>query len=110
MPSPYFENYIDDEEGFAVEAENDVVTRVCYGAKAEEGALCPRSGEPTYIWSISAGTIVSGQGTLSVLVNTKGIADGAEITATLTVGGIPVECSSLVSCTTKVQSYRIGVK
>jgi len=157
-PSGYVETYIDDEEGFAAEAENDVVTQIHYVAKAEEAALCPssyvkpsdllpkREGkrqaeffcpsmmvscadktveadgpitfsasisggfpymEPTYRWSISAGTIVTGQNTLSIRVDTKGIADGTEITATLTVGGLPVECSSRVSCTTKIQPYRV---
>jgi|SRR5882672_225378 len=160
-PGRYFENYIDDEEGFAAEAENNVVTEVHYTAKAEEAARCPTSYlkpsallrarepkivmeffcptvfvscpdktvepderitfsasisrgfpymEPTYKWSISAGTIADGQGTPSVRVITKGIPDGTEVTATLTVGGIPVECSNSASCTTKVQPYRVHVR
>jgi hypothetical protein len=159
-PSRFFENYINDEDGFAAEAENDVVTQVHYVAKGEEAALCPSSYvklsdllparrekmlweffcpivfvtcpdktvaadepitfsgglsggfpymEPTYSWSIAAGTIVSGQNTSSIRVDTKGIADGTEITATLNVGGIPVGCSILASCTTKMQPYRIRV-
>ena len=65
--------------------------------------------EPTYAWSVSAGTIVKDQNTFSIRVDTNGMADGTEITATLTVKGIPVECSSQASCTTKIQPYRVRV-
>jgi hypothetical protein len=157
----YFENYINDEEGFAAEAEDGVVTQVHYVARADEAGLCPGSyvslsdllprhepkmlleffcptvavgcpaetlevGElitflgsyswgfsyikPTYTWSVSAGRIVDGQNTLSIRVDTKGIADRTEITAKLTVGGAPASCSTVASCTTRLQPYRIRVK
>jgi hypothetical protein len=39
----FFENYVDDEEGFAAESRKDVVTQVYYTAKAHEISLCPGS-------------------------------------------------------------------
>ena len=50
---------------------------------------------PTYKWSVSAGTIVSGQGTYAIEVDASG-ADGKPITATLEVGGaIPDGCQKI---------------
>lgn len=41
----------------------------------------------TYNWTVSAGTIESGQGTPSITVNTSGLSDGTNITATVELGG-----------------------
>jgi hypothetical protein len=57
--------------------------------------------EPTYNWSVSAGTISSGQGTATIVVDTTGTG-GQTITATVDVGGFPRECSTSYSCTTSV--------
>jgi hypothetical protein len=55
---------------------------------------------PTFNWTVSAGTISSGQGTSSITVDTTGVAGGTTITATVTVGGYPASCSVSSSCTT----------
>jgi hypothetical protein len=39
----FFENYVDDEEGFAAESRQHAVTQVYYTAKAKEISLCPGS-------------------------------------------------------------------
>lgn len=41
----------------------------------------------TYNWTVSAGTISSGQGTPSISVDTTGLTDGTNITATVDIGG-----------------------
>ncbi|MCA1635019.1 MAG: hypothetical protein LC802_15350 [Acidobacteria bacterium] len=54
---------------------------------------------PTYNWTVSAGTISSGQGTSSITVDTTGVAGGSTITATVDVGGYDRSCSTSNSCT-----------
>jgi hypothetical protein len=56
---------------------------------------------PTYTWSVSAGTISSGQGTPSITVDTTGLG-GQSITATVEVGGLDPSCSRSASCTAQV--------
>jgi hypothetical protein len=157
----YFENYVDDEEGFAAESRQNVVTQVYYTAKAQEISLCPGSYtkaselvphykdaivweffcptifvscpdktvevdepitfsaswsggfpymEPTFNWTVSAGTIIAGQGTPMIRVNTKGLPDDTEITASFRLGGSPVGCQREASCTTKIHPYRVRVR
>jgi hypothetical protein len=55
----------------------------------------------TYNWSVSAGTITSGQGTPSITVDTKGLG-GQSITGTVQVGGYPPECQTTASCTAQI--------
>jgi hypothetical protein len=57
---------------------------------------------PTYNWSVSAGTISSGQGTSTITVDTTG-AGGQSITATVTIGGLDPTCNGTASCTTSVK-------
>jgi hypothetical protein len=45
------------------------------------------SGDVTYNWSVSAGTISSGQGTSSITVDTTGVAAGGTVTATVDMAG-----------------------
>jgi hypothetical protein len=61
------------------------------------------SVSPTYNWSVSAGTIASGQGTPSITVDTTGLG-GQSVTATVNVGGYPPECQTSASCTTAVRA------
>jgi len=61
------------------------------------------SGSVTYNWSVSAGTISSGQGTSSITVNTDG-AGGQTVTATVDVGGMDPSCSGTKSCSTAVKT------
>ncbi len=56
---------------------------------------------PTYNWSVSSGTITSGQGTSSITVDTAGIG-GQSVTATVELGGVAPECSRTASCSTSV--------
>ncbi|HST23969.1 MAG TPA: Ig-like domain-containing protein [Blastocatellia bacterium] len=63
---------------------------------------------PTYNWSISAGTISSGQGTSTIIVDTKE-AGGMTITATVDVGGYSRECSTSNSCTASVMNKALKV-
>ena len=55
----------------------------------------------TYNWSVSAGTISSGQGTSSISVDTTGLG-GQTVTATVEIGGLDPSCSRTASCTTGV--------
>lgn len=48
---------------------------------------------PTYYWTVSAGKIIEGQGTTSILVETDG-SGGQSITATVAVQGYTIDCSS----------------
>lgn len=56
---------------------------------------------PTYNWTVSAGTISSGQGTSTIRVDTAGVG-GQTITATVDVGGFARECRTSNSCTISV--------
>jgi hypothetical protein len=56
---------------------------------------------PTYNWTVSAGTISSGQGTSTISVDTNGIG-GQTVTATVDVGGFPRQCSTSNSCTVSI--------
>jgi hypothetical protein len=57
----------------------------------------------TYNWSVSAGTISSGQGTSTITVDTAGLG-GQTVTATLEVGGYPPACGRTASCSTQVRT------
>ena len=56
---------------------------------------------PTFNWTVSAGTISSGQGTSTIKVETVGVG-GQTITATVDVGGYSRECATSHSCTISV--------
>jgi hypothetical protein len=51
----------------------------------------------TYKWTVSAGTIVSGQGTKSIAVDPV-VPKGFTLTATVEVTGLPESCPKSVSC------------
>lgn len=55
----------------------------------------------TYNWAISAGTIISGQGTAKIMVNTEGLG-GMFVTATVQLGGLPAKCASTASSSVEV--------
>ncbi len=60
----------------------------------------------TYNWSVSAGTITSGQGTPSITVDTTGLSN-TSVTATLDIGGTDPTCG----CTTQAtETAGVGVK
>ncbi|HKR02950.1 MAG TPA: hypothetical protein VJT09_19890 [Pyrinomonadaceae bacterium] len=55
----------------------------------------------TYNWSVSAGTISSGQGTPSITIDTTGLGNQT-VTATVEIGGLPPECDRTRSCSFSV--------
>jgi len=57
----------------------------------------------TYNWSVSAGTITSGQGTSSITVDTANLG-GQTVTATVELGGLDPSCSRTASCTTSIRA------
>ncbi len=57
----------------------------------------------SYNWSVSAGSIESGQGTAVIQVNTKGLA-GQSVTATVDLGGYPRDCRTYYSSTSSVDA------
>jgi len=54
---------------------------------------------PVYNWTVSAGRILSGQGTSSITVDTAGLG-GQAIRATVAVGGYDLNCTA--TCTTQI--------
>ncbi|HEX7297014.1 MAG TPA: hypothetical protein VF251_14765, partial [Pyrinomonadaceae bacterium] len=56
-------------------------------------------GTPVYNWTVSAGTIIEGQGTPTIKVDVTSLA-GQTVTATLTMGGYPLDCSD--SCAVQI--------
>jgi PKD-like domain len=55
-----------------------------------------------YNWTVSAGTITSGQGTPSITVSTDGLA-GQSVTATVELAGVDPSCPRTASCTSSVR-------
>ena len=53
----------------------------------------PANVTPVYNWTVSAGTIISGQGTDTITVDTKGLA-GQTVRASLSMGGYNLECAA----------------
>ena len=62
---------------------------------------------PTFNWTVSAGTIRSGQGTSTITVDTTGLG-GQTVTATVDVGGYDRSCTGSDSCTVSVTGIREG--
>ncbi|MEO6655241.1 MAG: hypothetical protein ABIO36_04095 [Pyrinomonadaceae bacterium] len=54
------------------------------------------SGDVTYSWTVSAGTISSGQGTPSITVDTTGLSN-QNVTATVDIGGREAECNCTIT-------------
>ena len=65
------------------------------------------SANVTYNWSVSAGTISSGQGTSAITVDTAGLG-GQTVTATVEVGGLDPSCARTASCSTQVTAPPAG--
>lgn len=63
----------------------------------------------TYNWTVSAGTITSGQGTPSITVDTTGLG-GQTITGTVELGGVAPECNRTASCSSQVGETRVARK
>lgn len=63
------------------------------------------ASEPVFNWTVSAGTIVEGQGTDTIKVDTTGLA-GQTVRATLSMGGYNLECSA--DCAVSIPLPRIN--
>ena len=59
----------------------------------------PANVSPVYNWTVSAGTIIDGQGTDTIRVDTKGMG-GQSISASLSMGGYNLDCSA--TCTVSI--------
>ena len=57
---------------------------------------------PTIVWNVSAGSILSGQGTRSIQVDTAGTGQYREIVADIWLGGYSGECTVQANATVKV--------
>ena len=68
-----------------------------------------RNLTPTYNWTVSAGTISSGQGTSTITVDTS-YTGGQSVTATVQVGGLLPRCNNSASSTTFVGSQPLARK
>jgi len=77
----------------------DVGSPITYTATVNGG---PANMSATFNWSVSAGTITSGQGTSTITVDTANLG-GQSVTATVSVGGADPSCSTTSSCTTSVK-------
>ena len=55
------------------------------------------SGDVTYTWTVSAGTIESGQGTPSISVRTTEAMAGSNVTATVDIGGTNPDCHCITN-------------
>jgi hypothetical protein len=53
----------------------------------------PANVNPVYNWTVSAGTIIEGQGTDTIKVDTKGLG-GQTVRASLSVGGYNLDCAA----------------
>ena len=58
--------------------------------------------KPEFKWTVSAGTITSGQGTDTISVDTAGLG-GQEVTATAELTGAPAGCKGSASRTTQIK-------
>lgn len=56
--------------------------------------------KPSFKWEVSAGSVVSGQGTASIKVDTTGL--NGHVTATVEVEGISPACERTAACTTAI--------
>jgi hypothetical protein len=60
----------------------------------------------SYEWTISSGTLTSGQNTSTIVVKQNGF--GSSVTATVKVGGVAPECHNIASCTFMPESPPIS--
>ncbi|HJU52954.1 MAG TPA: hypothetical protein VJ715_00210 [Pyrinomonadaceae bacterium] len=74
-------------------------TPMTFSAKVSGGN---RGAQFTFNWTVSLGTIQSGQGTPLITVDTTGLG-GANVKATVEVGGLPQSCAKSESCAAGVE-------
>jgi hypothetical protein len=71
---------------------------IVFTANVSGGSSC----NPTYNWSVSAGTVTSGQGTPVIHVGTTAGMAGSSVTATVELGGCCPECRPTASETASI--------
>jgi hypothetical protein len=69
-------------------------TPMTFAAKVSGGDA---NAQFTFNWTTSAGTIISGQGTPSMILDAMGLG-GQNVKVTVEVGGLPESCAKVVSC------------
>ena len=67
----------------------------------------PANVTPVYNWTVSGGTIISGQGTDTIRVDTAGLA-GQTVRASLSMGGYNLECSA--DCAVTIPLPKLYIK
>ncbi len=72
------------------------------GQDSADHGIPPASG---YNWSVSAGTITSGQGTTSITVSTANLG-GQTVTATVEVAGLDPSCTRTASASTAIRGKK----
>ena len=78
--------------------DTEAGTVITFTANTAVGNPAPKL---TFRWTVSAGTIVDGQGTESIKVDTKNLA-GKTVTATVEVDGFDPGCNNTASCSTPI--------
>ena len=76
---------------------------ITFEAKVSSG---PAGMKPTYKWSLSAGKIISGQGTPKITVDVSGLSIDA-VTATVSVRGAHRNCPTDASCMVQLSSTKM---
>jgi hypothetical protein len=65
------------------------------------------SAVPTYNWTLSTGTILSGQGTDTIMVDRAGLA-GQTVTATVNIGGYDASCTATAACSSTLENIPLS--
>lgn len=74
---------------------NYLVSKVnIVGIRRSKFATAHTFAKITYMWSISAGKIISGQGTSRIIIDKRGLR-GQWVTVTVEVDGLPSECGAI---------------
>jgi hypothetical protein len=69
------------------------------GQSAKVTTIAVDGATPTYNWTVSAGTIVGGQGTPVITIDTTGLG-GSSVTATVELGNLATECETRTATAT----------
>ena len=85
-----------------IEGPAEVEFGTLVGFKVRVTSLLHTS-KPEFQWKVSAGTIVTGQGTNEITVDTDGIA-GLDLISTVELSGAPLGCKASASRTMQVKT------
>jgi hypothetical protein len=82
--------------------DTEAGTAITFTANTAVGNPAPKL---TFYWTVTAGTIMDGQGTERIKVDTKNLG-GKTITATVKVDGFDPACNNTASCSTPIVSRK----